>query len=166
MAVLTTPSKHGPSDPARAPAPTRTELDCLCDEHRELALRLSLLDEVAEKVDHVSAAELLRDVYRVYDLVAHEIVPHMRAEEMLLMRLAERDRRHVHADRESTEMRDLIARLAGLKTSLSRGDVTHAPAEIRHVLFELHALTRLHFADELRICRDERHTATRRTRGS
>src|SRR5512138_2744577 len=107
MAVLTTPPKPALSDTPPAPAPARTPVECLCDEHRELASRLSLLDEVAEEVDHVSADQLLKDVYRVYDLVARAIVPHMCAERALVVRLAERDCRNVQADRESTEMRDL-----------------------------------------------------------
>ncbi|HEU5288717.1 MAG TPA: hypothetical protein VFV20_09950, partial [Candidatus Limnocylindria bacterium] len=43
---------------------------------------------------------------------------------------------------------------AGLKVSLAHGDTDRAPAEIRHALYELHALTRLHFVDELRTCRN------------
>ena len=142
-----------------APRPADTPAECLCDEHHALAGELPLLDQVADEIGAVSADALLGDVYRVYDLVAKRVIPHMAAERVLHARLAERDRRHLDVDHEIAETRELVGRLAGLKTSLARGD-RGAPGDIRHVLYALHALTRLHFADELRFCDDGRHAVS------
>ncbi len=154
MTVLTVPK---PVLSNAASAPTKDSAECICDEHRSLATQLGLLDEVADEIGNVSIDVLRRDVDRVYDLIARKILPHEKAERVLRDRLAERDRRHIDADTDHGEARRLVARLAGLKLSLARGDSGGAPAEIRHALYELHALTRLHFADELRICDDARH---------
>lgn len=158
MTVLTTP-KPALSGVATT-QPEKTPAECLCDEHRALATQLAMLDEVADEVGTVSVDVLRRDVDRVYDLVARRVLPHVKAERVIRARLAERDCRHVEVDHDSSEARRLVARLAGLKVSLARGGSARAPAEIRHALYELHALTRLHFADELRACEDARRASS------
>ena len=124
--------------------------DELCAEHKQLAQQLELLDSVADEVDSVPLDTLRKDVDRAYGLVTQRVLPHTRAEHALRTRLAAHDHRRVGAEEDHGEIRRLARVLAGLRSQLGKKeDVARAPRQIRHVLYELHALTRLHFADEL-----------------
>jgi hypothetical protein len=138
-------------------APAKGPADCLCEEHHALAAQLVLLDQVADEIGRVNGDTLRRDVDRAYDLVAHKVLPHEKAERILRARLAAHDCRDIEVDEDSGEARRLVARLAGLKVNLARSDTDRTRAEVRHTLYELHALTRLHFVDELRECERARH---------
>ncbi len=126
---------------------------CLADElsaeHKDLARQLSLFDTVADEVEAASADTLRRDVDLAYGLVADRVLPHAHAEHELHTRLAGRDHRRVREAEDHREVERLAARLAALRVELRKRDDKAARREIRHLLYELHALTRLHFADEL-----------------
>ncbi|MBU6423180.1 MAG: hypothetical protein KGQ88_03995 [Chloroflexi bacterium] len=134
-----------------AAAPTRGGClsDDLCAEHKELAAQLELFDAVAEKTEGASGVVLRREVDRAYALLSERLLPHARAEHDLRTRLATRDHRHIREAEDRREVERLTSRLADLRASLPRGADKVARREIRHLLYELHALTRLHFADEL-----------------
>jgi len=147
MTVLVPEKLHVTSPPRRRRAKTRA--DALCAEHRLLATQLELLDEVADEVDTATAEHLRRDVDRAYDLLARKVLPHEKAELSLRTRLATRDAKPLEVDHDHEETCRLVARIGALKARLARGDTAEAPAEIRQALYELHALTRLHFADQV-----------------
>ncbi len=126
---------------------------CLADElgaeHKELARQLSLFDAVADEADVAPAAALRKDVDHAYGLLTKRFLPHAQAEHDLRTRLAVRDHRRVRDEEDHGEVERLAGRLSVLRSQLTRGDDRSARREIRHILYELHALTRLHFADEL-----------------
>lgn len=123
--------------------------DELCAEHKELAQQLSLFDAVANEVGAAPAPALRRDVDRAYELLTQRLLPHAQAEHDLRTRLAVHDHRRVRDEEDHGEVERLAGRLSVLRSQLTRGDDRSARREIRHILYELHALTRLHFADEL-----------------
>lgn len=138
------PPRH---DPGSAPGGCRA--DELCAEHTELARQLGVFDAVADEADEASATSLRRDVDRVYRSLTDRLLPHLHAERDLHTRLAIRDHRHVRDEEDHGEIERLAARLAVLRSQLVIGDDRRTRRDLRHVLYELHALTRLHFTDEL-----------------
>lgn len=132
----------------RARRSAKSLADCLCEEHRALARELVLLDEAADEVGTAELDTLRSDVDRAYDLVARKVLPHVKAEHDLRRRFQVRDCQPTEVDDADRETRQLVARLGALKSRLAAGDTERTPAEIRHVLYELHGLTRLHFADQ------------------
>ena len=146
MNVSTAPRAHHQAAPQECRPCLRDELSA---EHKALAQALQLLDSVADEVDSVPHGTLRKDVDRVYGLVTQRVLPHARAEHDLRTRLAVHDHQRVGVEEDRLEIGRLARRLARLRSQLARGDASHAPRQIRHVLYELHALTRLHFADEL-----------------
>lgn len=145
----------GSSTASRTPPKTASRAragclaDDLCAEHKALARQLSLFDAVAEKTEAASTTTLRRDVDRAYVLLAERFLPHAHAEHGLRTRLATRDHRHIREAEDHGEIERLTARLSTLRDELRSADDEAARREIRHLLYELHALTRLHFADEL-----------------
>lgn len=137
------PPRH---DPGTAPGGCRA--DELCAEHTKLVCQLALFDAVADEVEEVDAASLRKDVDRAYALLTDRLLPHIHAEHDLHTRLAIHDHRRVRDEDDHGEIERLSARVAVLRSKLV-GDDPRARRDIRHVMYELHALTRLHFTDEL-----------------
>ncbi len=136
---------HSPAVPGRG----RCLSDDLCAEHKELAWQLELFDAVAEKTEGAPTPVLRREVDRAYVLLRERLLPHALAEHDLRTRLAARDHRHIREAEGRREIERLTARLGELRSTLTTGSDKALRREIRHLLYELHALTRLHFADEL-----------------
>ncbi|MDE3112331.1 MAG: hypothetical protein KGN00_01305 [Chloroflexota bacterium] len=141
--------------PAAARARGGCLSDELCAEHKELARQLELFDAVAEKTEAASTTVLRREVDRAYVLLSERLLPHARAEHELRTRLASRDHRHIREAEDRREVERLTARLAERRAALARIGDAATRREIRHLLYEIHALTRLHFADELLSHRDD-----------
>lgn len=123
--------------------------DEICAEHGELAREIGMFDLVADEVGKVPLEKLRTDVDRVYGLLTQRVIPHMRAEHELRTRLAVRDHVRIGPEEDHGEIGNLARQLSRLRSHIAKGDAGDAPAGARHILYELHALTRLHFADEL-----------------
>jgi len=118
------------------------------NEHRALAQEVALLKAVADTIAGRSPEHAIDDADRVLILL-ERVASHARAERELRFRLAYRDCRPVAAEFDRVEVERLTRRLGAPTARLARGDAETALEEIRGLLYELHALTRLHFADEL-----------------
>lgn len=118
------------------------------NEHRALAKDVVLLKRVADTIAGPSLDHALDHLDRALTLL-ERVASHARVEHERRFRLAYRDCRPVAAEFDRLEVDRLTQRLGALTASLARGDAETALAEIRRLLYELHALTRLHFADEL-----------------
>lgn len=124
--------------------------DRLLDEHNRLAEKLTLFDIVADEAEDQPFEVLRSDVRRACAFLADELVPHLTDEHERCARMYERDGRCVPDDVER-EIAHLAAELATLCPRLAGGpnDARHAARRARHILYELHALARMHFADVL-----------------
>ncbi len=118
------------------------------NEHRALAKEVALLRTVADTIAGHRLEHALDHLDRALILL-ERVASHARAERERRFRLAYRDCRPVAAEFDRVEADRLTQRLGARKASLARGDAGTAIEEIRRLLYELHALTRLHFADEL-----------------
>lgn len=117
-------------------------------EHRALAKEVVLLKTVADAIAGHAPEQALDHLDRALALL-DRVASHARAEHERRFRLAYRDCRPVAAEFDRVEADRLTQRLGARKAGLARGDAGSAIEEIRRLLYELHALTRLHFADEL-----------------
>jgi len=124
-------------------------VDCLYEEHKALAREVVLLRTVADAIATAPHDRLLADIDRAFVLLTQRIAGHVRAERDQRTRLAHRDHYRVEPEVDRREVDRLTRQLGALKVRLARGDTDNTLEEIRRVLYELHALTRLHFADEL-----------------
>lgn len=118
------------------------------NEHCALAQEVVLLKTVANTIARSSPQHALDDVDRALILL-ERVASHARVEHELRFRLDYRDHVSVATEFDRVEADRLTRRLAALKARLARGDAETALEGIRCLLYELHALTRLHFADEL-----------------
>jgi transaldolase len=123
--------------------------DQLWAEHATLAAQLALLESVADAIgEERLPPEMLRaEVDRAYDLVVQKVLPHIRTADDLQRGIVRHDdaQTPVHPDHDEAER--LSSTLAGFRARVARGEIEGAPREIRRILYELHALTRPHFAD-------------------
>lgn len=93
--------------------------------------------------------ETLRSEFdRADDLLAENVLPHLRTADDLQSDLVRHDYAHVAAHPDHDEAERLTSKLGGLRARVTRGETEDAPREIRRILYELHALTRPHFAAE------------------
>lgn len=118
------------------------------NEHRALAQEVVLLKTLANTIAGSSPQHALDDVDRALILL-EQVASHARVEHEFRFRLAHRDHRPCATGSDRVEADRLTQCLAALRASLARGEVETAREEIRCLLYELQALTRLHFADEL-----------------
>ncbi len=118
------------------------------DEHRALAKDVVLLKSVADTIAGHSLEHALHHLDRALTLL-ERVASHARAERERRFRLAYRDCRPIAAEFDRLEADRLTRRLGALRANLASGDAGPAVEQVRRLLYELHALTRLHFADEL-----------------
>jgi hypothetical protein len=125
-------------------------LDQLWADHATLASQLGLLERVADVIggEELPPETLRAELDRAYDLVAGKVLPHIRTADDLQRISAGRDYAPtpVHPDHDAAE--ELSSTLEGFRARVARGDTAGAPREIRRLLYQLHALTRPHFADQ------------------
>ena len=125
-------------------------LDQLWADHATLASQLGLLERVADVIggEDLPPETLRAELERAYDLVAGKVLPHIRTADDLQRISAGHDyaRAPVHPDHDQAEQ--LSSTLEGFRARVARGDVEGTPREIRRILYQLHALTRPHFADQ------------------
>ena len=122
------------------------------EEHRRLRPELDRIRAVADEIGSVPPAEALRDVRSVHQFLVEELEPHEQAEEAELYPVLARvlggtdptgtmSRAHV-------EIAHLIRRLGGLLADIDDEPDDQDQRELRRVLYGLHAVLRLHFAQE------------------
>jgi len=132
-----------------APTTRKGLADRLCEEHTALARRTDLLRAVADEVGAMPLGRLRHDIDSAYDLLAAGIIPHAQHERDLRLHLAIRDCRRVGVRADELELESLTRELAAVRSRLTDAGGDAAAEELRPILYELHALARIHFADEL-----------------
>lgn len=132
-----------------APTPRKGLADRLCEEHTALARRTDLLRAVADEVGAMPLGRLRHDIDSAYDLLAAGIIPHAQHERDLRLHLAIRDCRRVGVRADELELESLTRELAAVRSRLTDAGGDAAAEELRPILYELHALAKIHFADEL-----------------
>ncbi len=131
-----------------APTTRKGLADRLCAEHTALARRTDLLRAVADEIGAMPLNRLRHDIDSAYDLLAAGIIPHAQHERDLRLHLAVRDCRRVGVRADELELESLTRELAAVRSRLADAG-GGAAEELRPILYELHALAKIHFADEL-----------------
>lgn len=129
--------------------PTQT----LRQEHAEMSSYLEVMLRVADSVGMVPVPMMLHEVDNVCKFLTHELIPHARADEDVLLPLIERvtaspeltaNMRRDHADvkRLAEQLIDLSGQLQVEPMNAFRAN------ELRRLLYGLYAVLKLHFAKE------------------
>ena len=123
----------------------------LREEHRELFPNIELLSAVADEVGRSDGAALRAKLDESYTFLAHQLVPHAKAEDEVLYpevaRLLGGPRATATMSRDHVEVVALISELATLRSFDGEPDGERQNA-LRRVLYGLYALVRTHFAKE------------------
>lgn len=124
--------------------------DRLWEQHEALASQLALLETVADAIggERLPLETFRAELDRAYDLLAGKVLPHIRTADDLQSCLVRHDYAHAASHSDHDEAERLTNKLEGFRARVTRGETEGAPREIRRILYELHALTRSHFADE------------------
>ncbi len=125
----------------------------LRDEHKELWPHVERLRTTADAVGEAPVELIQRGVDEVYDFLAHDLVPHARAEEAALYPVVQQVMGAPQAtatmSRDHVEVGRLVEELAGLRAKLATGALGPEQARaLRRVLYGLYALLAVHFAKE------------------
>lgn len=129
--------------------PTQT----LRQEHTEMSSYLEIMLRVADSVGMVPVPMMLHEVDNVCKFLTHELIPHARADEEVLLPLIEKvtaspalttNMRRDHADvkRLAEQLIDLSGQLQVEPLNAFRAN------ELRRLLYGLYAVLKLHFAKE------------------
>ncbi len=129
--------------------------DRLQEEHEALASQLARLETMANGIagEGLPLETLRSELDCACDLLAGKVLPHLRTADAFRSELVKRDyvRAETHPDHDEAEK--LTSELGALRARVNSGETKDAPHEIRRILYELHALTRLHFAGD---CQENR----------
>lgn len=122
-------------------------------EHETLLPGIESLRETAEAVGSASGSELASRVGRAHDFLLHTLIPHAAAEDRVLYPAVERAMNAPGATatmrRDHVEVGRFTSRLGELRQQIDEGMAPeNEAAELRRVLYGLHALVTLHFAKE------------------
>jgi hemerythrin-like domain-containing protein len=125
----------------------------MAGEHRRLWGGLEALLEVADSLDRVSPLEARRRLVAVQDFLVSTLLPHEASDETALYPLVAQaigGRRPTEVmAREHAEIRGLVGQLGELISGLPPdGPGEQDLPDLRRVLYGLHAILRLHFAQE------------------
>ncbi len=122
----------------------------LRDEHRELHVHVDEIRSVADALGDRPPQALADRLHDVASFPRHDLLRHASAEEAALYpvvgRLMGAPSATATMARDHREIEGLSERLDGLVGSLQAGGAD--PAELRRVLYGLHAVVTLHFAKE------------------
>ncbi len=123
----------------------------LREEHRALLPQIERLRVVADEIGRMDGPALREKLDETYTFLAHELVPHAKAEDEVLYpevaRLLGGPRATATMSRDHVEVVALIADLASLRVFQGDPDAQRQNA-LRRVIYGLHALVRTHFAKE------------------
>jgi heavy metal translocating P-type ATPase len=138
----------------RPPSPAEAALgQRFRGEHRELLGTVERLRSAADRLDAVPPPMAASELAGLRRLLSERLLPHEQAEDTLLYPVVERlvggDDPTVTMSREHREIAHLVRLLARLLDDLGPGgpEPDDLP-ELRRVLYALHAILRLHFAQE------------------
>jgi hemerythrin-like domain-containing protein len=125
----------------------------LAAEHRRLWAGLEELLEAADSLDRVAPAEARRRLVAAQDFLESTLLPHEASDETAFYPLVARaigGRRPTEVmAREHAEIRGLVSQLGELISGLpAAGPGEQDLPDLRRVLYGLHAVLRLHFAQE------------------
>jgi len=125
----------------------------LREEHAELWPQIEALRETAVLVDFEDIENVVLELENGLRFLTHHLLPHATAEEAVLYRaydqLADSPWATDTMKRDHAEIRRLIDDLAALRLQLFMEPLTDAQKqELRRVLYGLHAVLKLHFAEE------------------
>ncbi len=125
----------------------------LREEHKELFPSVDRIRQVAELIGDAPIAEIRRGVDEVYDFLANHLKPHAEAEDAALYPVVQSVLGSPDAtktmSRDHLEVGRYIEELASLRRALTDQPLTPTQAtSLRHVLFGVYALVKVHFAKE------------------
>ncbi len=131
--------------------------DSLCEEHREFAPVIGLIERVGGAVGEVSVLTLRGDTATVHESLAHGLLPHAVGEGRtlfpVLRRVTGSDEAAVSMRREHVEIARLTDELERLRDELGGAGLTQAQQErIRRVLHGLETVVKEHFEQEEQMC--------------
>ena len=126
------------------------------DEHKELIPHIEALRVVADSLGDVPLEADRHGVDEAYSFLAHHLIPHAEAEERALYPVVEKlmgaSGATATMSRDHVEVGRLTAELAALRTQLAVGTADKMQVRaLRHVLYGLYALIKVHFAKEEKI---------------
>ena len=119
-------------------------------EHDLLASQLTHVETAADAMssgEELTFGALRAELDRAYELLAGQIIPHMRAADEYRTALARRDYVSAPARPEREEAERLTSKLARVRDCAGADNIAAVRRETGRVLYELHALTRPHFGD-------------------
>lgn len=122
-------------------------------EHVELLPLVNQIKAIADRIDRESPAEALADLESVYKFLVQSLIPHEEAEEKTFYpavgKILGSDEAVATMVRTHVEIFHLTRVLGSLLEDLTpRGPDTDDLPELRRILYGLHAILRLHFAQE------------------
>ena len=125
----------------------------LRDEHKELLPHIEALRAAADSIGTASIAEIRTEVEAAYAFLDGHLIPHAKAEEAALYPTVARlmGAREATATmiREHVEIGRMVGELGVLRGRLGGETLTPVTASyLRHVLYGLHALVKMHFFNE------------------
>lgn len=125
----------------------------LRDEHKELLPRIEALRAAADGIGAASIADVRSEVDAAYAFLSGHLMPHAQAEEAALYpavaRLMGAPDATATMIREHAEIGRMIGELGMLRGRLHGETLTPVTANyLRHVLYGLHALVKMHFLNE------------------
>jgi hypothetical protein len=134
----------------RTRAQTDGFADRLWQEHDLLASQLDRLEAAADVMgnEQLPLSTVRSELDHAYELLARLVVPHIHAVDDYRTALARRDYVSPPARREHEEAERLTLKLGRLRDRMSDSSLAVVQREARRLLYELHALTRPHFADQ------------------
>ena len=123
------------------------------EHHERLLQHVNQMPEIADRMLTAKPDELRRSVDDLREFLAGTLVPHVDAAEQTLYPELERMYQNRHSmtpmRREHTEIRRLVGDFAKLAAQVdTRGTSLGRTLALRRVLFQLHALLKIHLAEE------------------
>ena len=143
----------GRAQPRRPPPASVALGQRFRSEHRELLMVLDRLRQVADGLDRLPPPQALAEVATVHQFLVERLLPHEEAEDALLYpavaALVGGDDPTAPMSRAHAEIAHLTRLLGGVLADLGPGgpeaeDLT----DLRRILYGVHAILRLHFAQE------------------
>ena len=125
----------------------------LRDEHKELLPHIEALRTAADRIGMAPITDIRDDVEAAYAFLSGHLIPHAKAEEAALyptvarlMGAPEATATMIH---EHVEIGRMVGELGVLRGRLGGETLTPVTASyLRHVLYGLHALVKMHFLNE------------------
>jgi hypothetical protein len=129
-------------------------LNCDRSEHQALAPALVLLEGIVDELERVSVEHIARDLDVACDFFDAEVIPHIRAACECRRQLPTHDCADAGPCYDCEGVGQLTSTLRALVDRSNDGGTEDTAVELRHVVRQLHVVTRLHFVDAVIAARD------------